>query len=189
MQLSAGQARALLASARVARLATADAAGRPHLVPVTFAVGGGSAGDGGVVYIAIDHKPKSTVNLKRLRNIAANPAVSVLADHYAEDWEQLWWARADGTAEILAAASAGAEGAVAERSGGEGAETTRGAEGSDAEGAVGEGAGTTRGAVGLLVAKYPQYAERRPEGPVIAISVTRWSGWAAGPSAVRDIWR
>lgn len=50
--------------------------------------------------IAIDQKPKSTTNLRRLRNIAENPRVSVLADHYEPDWEQLWWVRADGTATV-----------------------------------------------------------------------------------------
>jgi PPOX class probable F420-dependent enzyme len=82
-------------AARVARLATVDDSGRPHLVPVTFAV------DGDVAYIAVDHKPKTTRNLKRLRNIEANPRVSLLVDEYAEDWTQLWWVRVDGTATIL----------------------------------------------------------------------------------------
>ncbi|WP_040810349.1 TIGR03668 family PPOX class F420-dependent oxidoreductase [Nocardia concava] len=88
-------------AARVARLATADAAGQPHLVPVTFAV---SPTDTTLfVVIAIDHKPKSTTDLRRLRNIADNPRVSLLADHYDDDWTQLWWARLDGRAEILTA--------------------------------------------------------------------------------------
>lgn len=81
--------------ARVARLATVDESGRPHLVPVTFAL------DGDLAYIAVDHKPKTTRNLKRLRNIDANPQVSLLVDAYAEDWSQLWWIRADGTATVL----------------------------------------------------------------------------------------
>jgi PPOX class probable F420-dependent enzyme len=76
-------------------LGTADAAGRPHLVPVTFA----TAGDG--ILIAVDDKPKRTTDLKRLRNIAANPAVSLLADRYDDDWRRLWWARADGLARIV----------------------------------------------------------------------------------------
>jgi PPOX class probable F420-dependent enzyme len=83
------------AEARVARLATADESGRPLLVPVTFAL------DGDLAYFAVDHKPKTTRNLKRLRNIEANPQVSLLADEYDEDWTQLWWVRADGTATIL----------------------------------------------------------------------------------------
>ncbi|WP_439380288.1 TIGR03668 family PPOX class F420-dependent oxidoreductase [Amycolatopsis lexingtonensis] len=89
------EARERFAAARVARLATASASGVPHLVPVTFAV------RGDLVVFAVDHKPKSTVALRRLRNIAENPAVCFLADGYAEDWSRLWWARADGTARIL----------------------------------------------------------------------------------------
>lgn len=81
--------------ARVARLATVDEHGQPHLVPVTFAL------DGDVAYIAVDHKPKTTRNLKRLRNIEANPRVSLLVDEYTEDWTRLWWIRADGIATIL----------------------------------------------------------------------------------------
>jgi PPOX class probable F420-dependent enzyme len=79
----------------VARLATVGAAGQPHLVPVTFAV------DGDRVYTAVDAKPKTTARLRRLRNIAANPRVALLADHYAEDWARLWWVRADGLASLL----------------------------------------------------------------------------------------
>jgi PPOX class probable F420-dependent enzyme len=89
------EARARFAAARVARLATASAAGVPHLVPVTFAVRGDT------VVFAVDHKPKSSVALRRLRNIAENPAVCFLADGYSEDWSQLWWARADGVARVL----------------------------------------------------------------------------------------
>ena len=79
----------------MARLATVNESGVPHLVPVTFAV----ADD--VICWAVDHKPKSRNDLQRLRNIAANPAVSFLADHYDEDWSALWWARADGIARTL----------------------------------------------------------------------------------------
>jgi PPOX class probable F420-dependent enzyme len=88
------EARARFAAARVARLATVSASGVPHLVPVTFAV------RGDVVVFAVDHKPKSSVKLRRLANIAANPAVCFLADGYAEDWSQLWWVRADGVARV-----------------------------------------------------------------------------------------
>jgi PPOX class probable F420-dependent enzyme len=95
VNLSTQDAQALLATAKVARLATVDSDGQPHLVPVTFAV------DGDHLYIAIDHKPKTTTNLKRLRNIGHNPRVSLLADHYEEDWSQLWWVRADGLAVVL----------------------------------------------------------------------------------------
>jgi PPOX class probable F420-dependent enzyme len=95
-RLSAEQARELLGSARVASLGTIGPSGRPHLVPITFAL----AGD--TIYTAIDAKPKSTRRLQRLANIRADPRVAVLADHYAEDWSALWWVRADGEATILA---------------------------------------------------------------------------------------
>jgi PPOX class probable F420-dependent enzyme len=89
------QARRRFAAARVARLATADAVGRPHIVPVTFAV------DGDIVYSAVDAKPKRSTSLKRLVNVAANPAVALLVDHYADDWNELWWVRADGTGRVV----------------------------------------------------------------------------------------
>ncbi|XVQ08597.1 TIGR03668 family PPOX class F420-dependent oxidoreductase [Spirillospora sp. CA-255316] len=84
-----------LATVPVVRLATADEHGRPHLVAVTFAVARG------MVYTAVDHKPKTTRDLKRLANIRANPRVSLLADHYEDDWERLWWVRVDGHARVL----------------------------------------------------------------------------------------
>jgi PPOX class probable F420-dependent enzyme len=92
---------ALLGAARVARMATLAAHdGRPALVPITFAVAGG------VVYHAVDHKPKSTRALARLANLEADPRACVLADHYDDaDWDALWWVRADGTARILDADS------------------------------------------------------------------------------------
>ncbi|BBX47382.1 TIGR03668 family PPOX class F420-dependent oxidoreductase [Mycobacterium cookii] len=82
------------AQAQVARLATVAPDGGPHLVPVVFAV------DAEIVYTAVDAKPKTTRRLRRLANIAANPRVSLLVDHYDQDWTQLWWVRADGIAEI-----------------------------------------------------------------------------------------
>jgi PPOX class probable F420-dependent enzyme len=93
--VTAGEARRRFAFARVAHLATVGADGRPHLVPVTFAV----AGD--TVYSAVDAKPKRTRALRRLANVAAEPRVAILADHYEEDWGALWWVRADGTGRIL----------------------------------------------------------------------------------------
>ncbi|KAF4407851.1 MULTISPECIES: TIGR03668 family PPOX class F420-dependent oxidoreductase [Streptomyces] len=95
MRLAAQEARRRFAGGRVLRLATADTGGHPHLVPATFAV------DGDLVLLAVDHKPKRHQDLKRLRNIARNPAVSALVDVYDEDWSRLWWARADGTARLL----------------------------------------------------------------------------------------
>ena len=91
-----GAARQLFATARVARLATADANANPHIVPVVFAL------EGDTIYTAVDHKRKRTQQLRRLANVGANPHVSVLADHYDEDWADLWWARGDGTALVLA---------------------------------------------------------------------------------------
>jgi PPOX class probable F420-dependent enzyme len=82
------------AQAPVARLATAAPDGRPHLVPVVFAL------HDGVIYTAVDAKPKTTQRLRRLTNIERNPQVSLLVDHYDEDWTQLWWVRADGIATI-----------------------------------------------------------------------------------------
>jgi PPOX class probable F420-dependent enzyme len=90
VRLNTTDAYARFAAARVARLATMG----PHIVPVTFAL------HDDTIVIAIDHKPKTTRNLKRLKNIQADPHVSVLVDEYSEDWTQLWWARADGTATI-----------------------------------------------------------------------------------------
>jgi PPOX class probable F420-dependent enzyme len=95
MRLDGEESRRRFAAARVARLATAGADGVPHLVPVTFVV------DGEEIFFAVDHKPKSTTDLRRLRNIEANPAVSFLADEYDEDWTRLWWVRADGRARLL----------------------------------------------------------------------------------------
>lgn len=83
----------------MARLATIGAGdGRPHIVPITFALLE-AAPD--VIVSAIDHKPKRTRALRRLANIAADPRVSLLADHYEEDWAELWWARADGAARVV----------------------------------------------------------------------------------------
>lgn len=89
-------ARARFAAARVARLATADADGRPHLVPIAFAVVGDT------VYSAVDAKRKRSKALRRLANVRANPAVSLLVDHWDEDdWDRLWWVRADGEGRVL----------------------------------------------------------------------------------------
>ncbi len=84
-----------LAEAAVGRLATVDAEGRPHVVPITFAL------DAGSIYFAVDAKPKRTTDLKRLRNIRANPHVALLVDHYEDDWSRLWWVRVDGTARVV----------------------------------------------------------------------------------------
>jgi PPOX class probable F420-dependent enzyme len=82
------------AESPVARLATVAPDGVPHLVPVVFAV------DHDVIYTAVDAKPKRTQRLRRLTNIEHNPRVSLLVDHYADDWTRLWWVRADGVAAV-----------------------------------------------------------------------------------------
>lgn len=122
--------------ARVARLATTDADGSPHLVPVVFALVGET------VWTAVDAKPKTTTALRRLDNVRAHPAVSLLVDHYADDWATLWWVRADGVATVLD---------------------------------VDEG----RAGLDALTAKYPQYQDNPPPGPVLRVDVTRWVSWSA----------
>ena len=137
--MSADEARRRFAAARVARLATADAEGVPHLVPVVFAV------EGDLVVVAVDQKPKRTTALKRLANVRSNPRVALLADHYEDDdWDALWWVRADGVGTVH---EPGAPAAVH--------------------------------AVELLGDRYPQHRAAPPEGPVLAVRVTRWSGWSA----------
>jgi PPOX class probable F420-dependent enzyme len=122
--------------ARVARLATVDANGRPHVVPICFAI------EGDTLYTAVDEKPKRTRHLKRLANIEANPHVEVLIDDYDEDWSRLWWVRLRGVARIV----------------------------------------KDRHAVELLAAKYPQYRDQPPAGPVIAVTIEERSEWTASPS-------
>ena len=119
VKLTAAVARERFRSARVARLATVGVNGAPHLVPVTFAiietnpaetnaadtapaepdVAGLARTD--VIVFAVDHKPKSTTALRRLDNIAANPRVAFLVDQYDDDWDQLWWSRADAVAAVI----------------------------------------------------------------------------------------
>lgn len=107
MRLEVADARRRFAGVRVARLATVSPDGRPHVVPFTFALGsrarGAGSGPEDHIYSAVDAKPKTTRDLRRLRNIRAHPQVAVLADHYDEDWSLLWWVRADGRASVLAA--------------------------------------------------------------------------------------
>jgi PPOX class probable F420-dependent enzyme len=105
--VTARDARARFAAARVARLATVDAHGRPHLVPIVFALAGET------IYSVVDAKPKRTTELRRLRNVSSNPYVSVLVDHYDDaDWSALWWVRADGVARVLELTEPGARDAV-----------------------------------------------------------------------------
>ena len=129
--------RHLLTEARVGRLATVDASGNPHVVPVCFVL------DRDTVYWAVDHKPKASRRLGRLANLEANPVAQLVVDHYAEDWAELWWVRVSTEAQVLPP----------------GVESER--------------------ALDLLAAKYEQYRENRPAGPVVRLKVSRWSGWAA----------
>ena len=95
--MTSDEARERFAAGRVARLATADASGRPHLVPITYAL------DGDHIYSVVDAKAKRTTALRRLANVRENPAVAVLMDHYEDaDWDALWWVRADGRGRVLA---------------------------------------------------------------------------------------
>jgi PPOX class probable F420-dependent enzyme len=130
--------RARVEAARVGRLATVDAQGAPHVVPVCFALVGDA------FTFAVDHKPKRGTALRRMANLAATGRASLLVDDYDEDWSRLWWVRLDGRGVVAAAVAARAQ-------------------------------------VDALVAKYPQYAERRPVGPVAVVRVERWSGWSAYP--------
>lgn len=131
------QALRLVATARVARLATVTPDGDPHVVPIVFAL------DGDDLVTAVDHKPKRTRDLQRLENIRANPSVSVLVDHYSDDWSALWWVRIDGTARIV------------------------------------ESGPEFGSAIEALVARYEQYRENAPAGPVIRVAIERVSGWSA----------
>ncbi len=95
IQSAPAWALALLRDARVGRLATADAGARPLVVPVCYAF------DGARIYSAVDAKPKSTRNLRRLRNVADNPHVSLVVDVWDEDWSRLAWVIVEGRAEVL----------------------------------------------------------------------------------------
>lgn len=95
MKLDEAACRRRLSESRSAYLATVGVDLQPHVVPVTYAV------DGDEIVIGIDQKPKTTTNLKRLRNIVENPRVTVLCDEYDDDWTKLWWVRADGHATVV----------------------------------------------------------------------------------------
>lgn len=96
--MEASEARRRFADARVGRIATVRADGMPDLVPIVFAV----EPDADLVYSAVDPKPKTARELVRLRNIRSEPRVQVLVDEYTEDWQRLWWVRAEGLAHIAA---------------------------------------------------------------------------------------
>ncbi len=127
------EARAVVDQAPRAVLTTIDDDGRPHAVPVCFAVSGSH------IFTAIDHKPKTTTSLARLRHIEARPFATVLVDRYDDDWSKLGWVMVRGRARIDHPGAAGSE----------------------------------------LEARYRQYRERPPEGPVIVIEPQRISWWLA----------
>ena len=137
--LSQSAAAELLGSARVARLATIrHTDGTPRLVPITFAL------VDGMVVSAVDRVTATRhTRLARVRELAADPRVGLLADHYDDDWSQLWWVRVDAVAELH----------------------------TDGE--------LYRRAIAALVAKYPPYAAEPPDGDVLVLAPTRWTGWSA----------
>jgi PPOX class probable F420-dependent enzyme len=90
-----GWALDVLRTARTGHLATVSASGEPHVIPVCYALVGEA------LYIAIDEKPKSGRRLLRLRNIDATGQAALVVDHYAEDWTQLAWVLARGTARLI----------------------------------------------------------------------------------------
>lgn len=95
--LAEPKVREFVAGARVARLATADRAGAPHVVPLCFWF------DGERFYFVIDEKPKRAAGtgLKRMRNIAENPRVALIVDHYEEDWAELAYVLVRGRARVV----------------------------------------------------------------------------------------
>ncbi|WP_219413634.1 TIGR03668 family PPOX class F420-dependent oxidoreductase [Pseudonocardia nigra] len=136
--LDPAEQRARLAAAPVARLATLRPDGTPRLVPITFALV-----DGVVCSVVDEVKPKRSTRLARLADVARDPRVGLLVDHYADDWSTLWWVRVDATAAVHA------DGALRDR------------------------------ALAALRAKYPAYAAAAPDGVVLVVTPTRWTGWTA----------
>lgn len=131
------QLRGRFGSSPVARLATVRPDGAPHLIPVMFAV------DGDTVWLVVDAKPKRTTRLQRLTNLRHEPRCALLVDHYEEDWNRLWWVRADGVATVVDEPGAGHPGLVA------------------------------------LIERHPQYRVQPPAGPLVVVTVDRWSGWSS----------
>jgi PPOX class probable F420-dependent enzyme len=86
-------------AARVGRLATVRPDGTPHLVPICFELVAGERGD--VIVSPTDEKPKTTYALRRLQNIRHQPAVSLIVDHYEEQWTRVWWVRVDGRGRVI----------------------------------------------------------------------------------------
>ena len=135
--MDTAELRRRFASSPVARLSTVRPDGGPHLVPVVFALVGDT------VFSAVDAKPKRSRDLQRLANVGAEPRCALLVDHYEDDWDRLWWVRADGTAAVVDAPPVEHPGIQA------------------------------------LVQRFPQYRDEPPSGPLIVVTVQRWTGWAS----------
>ena len=116
-------------------LATVTADARPHIVPCCFVL------HARTVYSAVDAKPKSTLDLRRLENLRSNGSASLLVDQYEEEWANLWWVRVDGSGRVI------------------------------------EGGEERDRALDLLAAKYHQYQDAPPPGPVLALDIERWRSW------------
>jgi PPOX class probable F420-dependent enzyme len=124
-------------SSPVARLSTVHPDGRPHVVPVVFALVDDT------VFSAVDAKPKRSRELQRLVNVRAEPRCAVLVDHYDDDWRRLWWVRADGHGQVVDVPPAGHPGIQA------------------------------------LVQRFRQYRDEPPSGPLLVVTVHRWTGWTS----------
>jgi PPOX class probable F420-dependent enzyme len=127
------------ASSPVARLSTVRPDGRPHVVPIVFALVGDT------VFSAVDTKRKRSTSLQRLVNVRAEPRCALLVDHYDDDWDRLWWVRADGHGEVVDVPPAGHPGIQA------------------------------------LVQRFSQYRNEPPSGPLLVVTVQRWTGWTSTP--------
>ena len=135
--METAELRRRFASSPVARLSTVRPDGRPHVVPIVFALVEDT------VFSAVDAKPKRSRDLQRLANVQAEPRCALLVDHYEDDWRRLWWVRADGAAEVVADSPVGHPGIQA------------------------------------LVRRFPQYRDEPPSGPLLVVTVHRWTGWAS----------
>jgi PPOX class probable F420-dependent enzyme len=85
----------LLETERVGRLGFLDDEGAPRVLPVTFAVAEG------VIWSAIDQKPKRTGEPARLRFLRRDPRAALTVDRYSDDWEQLALVQVLGSVRIL----------------------------------------------------------------------------------------
>ena len=135
--METAELRRRFASSPVARLSTVRPDGRPHVVPIVFALVEDT------VFSAVDAKPKRSRDLQRLANLKAEPRCALLVDHYEADWRRLWWVRADGTGEVVA------------------------------------GPPTDHPGIQALVQRFPQYRDEPPSGPLLVVTVHRWSGWTS----------